>query len=81
MSHGNFCIISLTELKDFLCFVAPAKKLPKRGRHSGGTAILVTRSFENYVHEVHHEFDNIVLLMLDKMVLNPKRNVCACCIR
>ena len=70
--------LSLTELKDFLCFIAPAKKLSKRGRHSRGTAILVNRSFEKYVHEVHHGFDNIVLLLLGTMVLNIKRNVCLC---
>ena len=47
-------------------------------RKAGETAILVKRSFEKYVHEVHHEVDNIVLLMLDKMVLTTKRNVCLC---
>ena len=69
--------LSRAELKDFLGFVAPAKKLsPRRRRHSGGTAVLVKRSFEKYVQEVYHTFDNIVLFMLNKMVLNTKRNAC-----
>ena len=35
--------LSLTALKTYLCFAAPAKKLSKKGRRSGGTAILVKR--------------------------------------
>ena len=38
--------LSRTELKYCMCFVALAKKFSKRGRHSGGTVILVKRSFE-----------------------------------
>ena len=66
--------LSRAELKDCLGFVAPAKKLLTRRRHSGGTAVLVKRSFEKYVHEVYHAFHNIVLFLLNKMVLNTERN-------
>ena len=50
--------------------------MSRRGRHSGGTAVLLKMKFEKYVHEVRH--DNIVLLMLDKLVLDTRRNVCLC---
>ena len=58
--------------------MAPAEKLSRRGRHSGGTAVLVERKFEKYVHEVRRNNDNIVLLMLHNLVLNTRRSVCLC---
>ena len=51
-----------TELNDFFCFVAPAKKLSRRGRRCGGTAVLVERKFEKYVPEVRRNYDNVVFV-------------------
>ena len=54
--------LSLIELKDFLCFEAQAKKLSRRGRRCGGTAVLVERKFEKYVPEVRRNYDNVVFV-------------------
>ena len=58
--------------------MAPAEKLSRRGRHSGGTAVLVERKFEKYVPEVRRNDDKIVLLMLHNLVLNRRKSVCLC---
>ena len=73
----SFSVICLTEthlqyfdnenfLPDFECFVSPAQKLSLRGRYSGGTMCLISRTISRFFRIIPVSFENILTFRIDK---------------
>ena len=52
----------ITILKDFVFFIAPAKKLSRQGRRSGGVVVFIRKCFAHLFTQVNVRFDNFIVL-------------------
>ena len=59
----------------YTCFVAPAKKLSSQGRRSGGVVVLIKNIFLPYVKQVKMDFDNTIVLEVNKELFGTDSNV------
>ena len=55
-----------THFEEYSVFHAPAKKLSRRGRMSGGVAVLVRKSFMQFLTCVECDYDNMICFKLSK---------------
>ena len=60
---------------DHVKFFAPAKKLDRLGRNSGGVLVLVRRSFSHLVKQIKVTLDNTIILRCDKQLFNADKDV------
>ena len=61
--------------REFLKFVAPAKKLSHFGRNSGGVLLLIKKSLEQYVKEIHSDCGNAVAVRINKSLLKSDKDI------
>ena len=54
---------------------APARELSHRGRCSGGTLVIIRKSFEQYFERVDVKFHNIVALKMFKALVEVDRDI------
>ena len=62
----------ITALKDFIFFIAPAKKLSRHGRCSGGVVVVVQKCFAHLFRQVTVKFDNFIVLESSKALFTVK---------
>ena len=55
-----------THFEDYSVFHAPANILSRRGRKSGGVAVLVRKSLMQFVTSVECDYDNMICFKLSK---------------
>ena len=61
---------------DFVKYFAPAKKLSKQGRNSGGVLLLVKNSLSPFVKEIKLDnTNNMIAILIDKKVFNADKDV------
>ena len=60
----------ITALKEFIFFIAPAKKLSRHGRHSGAVVVCIHKCFAHLFRQVTVKFDNFIVLESSKVLLN-----------
>ena len=53
----------------FRVFLAKAHKLSVRGRRSGGVICLVSHHISKWVSQVNSNFENIIVLKIDKQLI------------
>ena len=64
-----------TYFEDYSVFHAPAKKLSRRGRKSGGVAVLVRKSLMQFVTCVECDYENMICFKLCKDRLGIDRDL------
>ena len=64
-----------THFEDYSVFHAPAKKLSRRGRKSGGVAVLVRKSLMQFLTCVECDYDNMICFKLSKDRLGIDRDL------
>lgn len=64
-----------TQFPDFTSFVAPAKKLSKKGRRSGGIIILIKNKVLPYFKRVDVDNDNVIIFEADRVLFGTDLNV------
>ena len=65
----------ITALKEFIIFIAPAKKLSRQGRCSRGVVVCIRKCFAHLFRQVTVKFDNFILLESSKALLNTNKDV------
>jgi exonuclease III len=61
---------------NFIKFSAPAKKISRQGRHSGGVLVLIKNNLSKFVKEIKLDYSsNIIALQIDKTVFNLNKDV------
>lgn len=65
----------ITALKEFIIFIAPAKKLSRQGRRSGGIVVSIRKCFAHLFRQVTVKFDNFIVLDSSKALLNTDKDV------
>ena len=65
----------ITALKEFIFFIAPAKKLSRQGRRSGGVVVCIRKCFAHLFRQVTVKFDNFIVLESSKALLNIDKDV------
>ena len=87
LSSFDFCLLIETFTTSFLSgpmwfpdhdvFIAPAIRLSNAvtARLCGGLILLVKKSLVNKIEKIHHEFDNLIMLKLNKELLNTRAPV------
>ena len=66
---------SVSVLKDFNVYVAPAKKLSKQGRRSGGVVVLLRKCFVHFCTEIKVKYDNFIVLEMSHKLFQTDRPV------
>lgn len=61
--------------RDYKVFHAPALKLSKMGRLSGGVVVLVKESLLPFITEIKSKFDNIVSIKLSKLLFKRTNDI------
>ena len=62
-------------LTDHMKFVAPAKRLSRQGRNSGGVLLLIKRTVCKFVKQIQINCANTVAVRIDKSVFNADKDV------
>ena len=62
-------------LKDFELYEAPARKLSRKGRCSGGVIVMVKKCYVKYVKRLNVTVDNMVILQLSKDLFKTDKDV------
>jgi len=70
--HDDF---QLNTFPDFVVFQAPAKKICKQGRRSGGIIVLVRKCYSKYFHRRRVEYENIIVLEMSGQLLSMNKPV------
>ena len=65
----------ITALKEFIIFIAPAKKLSRQGRHSRGVVVCIRKCFAHLFRQVTVKFGNFIVLESSKALLNTDKDV------
>ena len=65
----------ITALKEFIFFIAPAKKLNRQGRRSGRVVVCIRKCFTHLFRQVTVKFDNFIVLESSKALLNIDKDV------
>ena len=65
----------ISALKEFIFFIAPAKKLSRQGRRSGGVVVCIRKCFAHLFRQVTVKFDNFIVLESSKALLNIDKDV------
>lgn len=65
----------ITVLKDFSVFMAPARKLSRQGRRSGGVVVFIRKCVAHFFKQVNVRFDNFVVFEASKELLNVDKPV------
>jgi hypothetical protein len=68
-----------TLFSTFTSFVAPAKKLSKQGRKSGGVIVLVRNTFLPFIKQIKLDCENVVVLEAKKELFGTDENVFIIC--
>lgn len=64
-----------TQFPDFTSFVAPAKKLSKKGRRSGGIIILIKNKVLPYFKRVDVDNNSVIIFEADRVLFGTDVNV------
>ena len=67
----------ITALKEFIMFIyiAPAKKLSRQGRRSGGIVVSIRKCFAHLFRQITVNFYNFIVLESSKAPLNTDKDV------
>ena len=65
----------ITALKEFIFFIAPATKLSRQGRRSGGVVVCIRKCFAHLFRQATVKFDNFIVLESSKALLNIDKDV------
>ena len=63
----------------YIVFDQPAVKLSQKGRRSGGVLCLIRKELKRYVRKPDASFQNIILLTIDKALLNVHKDILYVC--
>ena len=61
--------------KDFFIFTAKAQKLSHHGRCSGGTIVMVRKTFKEFVKRIETETENTIILNIHKDLFSSEKNI------
>ena len=56
-------------------FVAPAKRLSRKGRNSGGVLLLIRRTVCKFTKQIQIDCANTIAVRVDKSVFNANKDV------
>ena len=66
-------------MKDYVSFIAPAKRLSKQGRLSGGVLCFIKRDISEYFEYIDCKYDNMVIFKINRTLLDVERDILLLC--
>jgi len=66
-------------MKDYVSFIAPAKRLSKQGRLSGGVLCLIKREMLEYFEYIGCKYDNVLVFKISRTLFDVERDILLFC--